>query len=234
MAKRITGKTSILFSIVLSALLFALEHHFSTEYIFFAFLIGLYLAFFYSYTYRVYGKKWFKSFALTALLHFALNLLAAGAAIGGYLYQNQSSKQIPVEQRDTTFDSGMYTGEHIAVDLGLSVKWATVNLGADFPEDSGYYLSWGQTSPTSEDYYTAYSDFLSMEADGARQLWGNEWRIPTDAELNELRKECIWIWTKYNGKNGYRIQGPSGFDSTRTRRSTTNRSIFQTIRPVTP
>lgn len=273
--KRITGKTSILFSIVVSAILFAIAHHYSIEYMFFAFLLGLYLAFFYSYTYRIFGKKWLKSFASTALLHFVFNLLAAGAIIGGNLYQDQSSKHIPVEKRDTAFDSGMHIGEHIAVDLGLSVKWATVNLGADFPEESGYYLSWGQTSPTSKDYYTAYSDFISMEADGARQLWGAEWRIPTDDELTELRKECIWTWTNYNGKNGYRIQGPSGesiflpaagykaselyqfgeegrywssqlmkddainvyilgFDSTRSRRSSTNRNILQTIRPVTP
>lgn len=274
--KRINkGKSCVLFSIVLSALIFGLAHHYSIEYIFFAFLLGLYLAFFYSYTYRVFGKNWMKGFASTALLHFVFNLLAACAVIVGNSFQDQSSKHIPVEQRDTTFDSGMYIGEHVAVDLGLSVKWASVNLGADFPEDSGYYLSWGQTSPASEDYYTAYSDFLSMEADGARQLWGNEWRIPTDAELTELRKECIWTWTEYNGKNGYRIQGPSGesiflpaagyksselfqfgeegrywssqlkkddalnvymlgFDHTRTRRSTTNRSVLQTIRPVAP
>lgn len=33
------------------------------------------------------------------------------------------------------------------VDLGLSVKWATCNLGAQRPEDSGYYFAWGETNP---------------------------------------------------------------------------------------
>ena len=33
------------------------------------------------------------------------------------------------------------------VDLGLSVKWATCNVGADRPEDSGDYFSWGEFEP---------------------------------------------------------------------------------------
>lgn len=33
------------------------------------------------------------------------------------------------------------------VDLGLSVKWAACNLGAQRPEDSGYYFAWGEIQP---------------------------------------------------------------------------------------
>jgi hypothetical protein len=36
------------------------------------------------------------------------------------------------------------------VDLGLSVKWATCNVGADKPEDYGDYYAWGETEPKSE------------------------------------------------------------------------------------
>ena len=32
---------------------------------------------------------------------------------------------------------------HEYVDLGLSVKWATCNVGADSPSDYGYYYAWG-------------------------------------------------------------------------------------------
>ncbi len=35
--------------------------------------------------------------------------------------------------------------DHEAVDLGLGVKWATVNVGAYKPEDSGDYYAWGET-----------------------------------------------------------------------------------------
>jgi hypothetical protein len=38
------------------------------------------------------------------------------------------------------------------VDLGLSVKWASFNLGATKPEESGYYYAWGETNP--KDSYT--------------------------------------------------------------------------------
>lgn len=36
------------------------------------------------------------------------------------------------------------------VDLGLSVKWATCNIGADKPSDQGFYYSWGETEPMSD------------------------------------------------------------------------------------
>jgi len=206
--KKFTGKACSLFSIIVSALLFGAEHFYTIGYIFFAFLMGLFLAFFYLYIRRISGKKWLYGFVAVVLFHFFINLLGAGAMV--YVHNHPSVEQASLEQRDTSLDVGSITGEHIAVDLGLSVKWATVNLGASFPEDPGYYLSWGQTSPTSDSSFTAYSDSLSMGADGARQLWGSEWRIPTDKELTELRNECIWIWTQYNGYNGYKIQGPSG------------------------
>nr|MBP3680782.1 hypothetical protein [Clostridia bacterium] len=31
------------------------------------------------------------------------------------------------------------------VDLGLSVKWASCNVGAEKPEDFGLYFAWGET-----------------------------------------------------------------------------------------
>lgn len=42
-----------------------------------------------------------------------------------------------------------YNG-HEYVDLGLSVKWATCNLGANSPEDYGDYYAWGETSAYGE------------------------------------------------------------------------------------
>ena len=39
---------------------------------------------------------------------------------------------------------------HEYVDLGLSVKWATRNIGAKSPEDYGRYFAWGETTTKSE------------------------------------------------------------------------------------
>ena len=33
------------------------------------------------------------------------------------------------------------------VDLGLSVKWATCNIGASSPEEYGFYFAWGEVEP---------------------------------------------------------------------------------------
>lgn len=47
--------------------------------------------------------------------------------------------------------------------------------------------------------------------DIARDKWGDSWRIPTVAEMEELVKNCTWEWTiKMNGHNGYKITGPNG------------------------
>ena len=114
------------------------------------------------------------------------------------------------------------------VDLGLSVKWATCNVGADSPEEYGDYFAWGETETKSE--YTkgncptygltkselqsqGYIDSegnLTAQYDAATANWGGDWRMPTYAELNELRTYCTWTWTTQNGVNGYNVEGPNG------------------------
>lgn len=118
---------------------------------------------------------------------------------------------------------------HGYVDLGLSVKWATCNVGADSPEDYGYYFAWGETQPKSDyslitykwcrgnyDNLTKYctdSDYgtvdnntqLDLSDDAARVDWGGSWRMPTHEELTELREKCKWTWTTQYGVNGYKV-----------------------------
>ena len=116
-----------------------------------------------------------------------------------------------------------------AIDLGLSVKWASLNLGASKPEDIGSYYAWGETKPKSNysfrtykwcvDYnkltkycHSAWGNFwagsgrpdnkvvLDAEDDVAHVVLGEKWRMPTDAEWTELRTKCAWKWvTNYNG-----------------------------------
>ena len=99
---------------------------------------------------------------------------------------------------------------HEYVDLGLSVKWATCNVGANKPEDYGDYFAWSETQPKSEygeSTYsrTAYPITLPLSDDAARANWGGSWRMPTMAEQDELRKKCKWKWTTQNGVNGYKV-----------------------------
>ena len=114
------------------------------------------------------------------------------------------------------------------VDLGLSVKWATCNVGASSPEEYGDYFAWGGTTtkaeynesncPTygliiSELQSFGYIDSegnLAAQYDAATANWGGDWRMPTSAEYNELLNNCTLEWTTQNGVNGYKVIGPSG------------------------
>lgn len=109
------------------------------------------------------------------------------------------------------------------VDLGLSVKWASYNLGASSPEQAGDYYAWGETSAKTTSYdpifykyydgnYTFLGDSISGNAsyDAARAQWGAPWRMPTKGEFAELVKLCTWKWTTYGGIKGYKVIGPNG------------------------
>ena len=104
---------------------------------------------------------------------------------------------------------------HGYVDLGLSVKWATCNVGASSPEDYGNYYAWGETSTkssyTSENSKTYkkgkynYDIAGNSYLDAARANWGSTWRLPMSSEIDELIDKCNWTWTTMNGKNGYKV-----------------------------
>ena len=126
---------------------------------------------------------------------------------------------------------------HEYVDLGLSVKWATCNVGASSPEGYGSYFAWGETSPKSEytwanlkycndttgDSFSKYNQnqggtkdnktVLDLSDDAAHVNWGGSWRMPTDAEFQELIDKCTWTWTTVNGKNGYKVVSKSNGNS---------------------
>ncbi len=120
-----------------------------------------------------------------------------------------------------------------AVDLGLSVKWASFNLGASTPEGSGDYFSWGETAPKSSYTWSTYAygqskngpfseyvvdathgtpdykTILDLEDDAAHAIWGDAWRMPSKEEVQELRNSCTWTWTTMNGVNGYKVTSSS-------------------------
>ena len=130
-----------------------------------------------------------------------------------------------------------------AIDLGLSVKLACCNVGAEKPEDCGDYFAWGETQPKSDYSWSTYKYCKRVQVDGdvwdvcqgyrmtkyctdsiygyygftddktvlepiddaARANWGGSWRMPTNAEFQELIDKCTWTWTTVNGKEGYKV-----------------------------
>ena len=161
-----------------------------------------------------------------------------------FVYLNETQYKFgAIKSFDTKEDTGAGNiGGHAYVDLGLSVKWATCNVGANKPEDYGDYFAWGETQPKStydwstykwcngsyrtltkyctDSYYGTVDNKTKLELsdDAARANWGGSWRMPTDAELTELREQCTWTWTTQNGVYGYKVTSKkSGY---------TNKSIF--------
>ena len=118
---------------------------------------------------------------------------------------------------------GVATGTisgHDYVDLGLpsGLKWATCNVGATTPEDYGNYYAWGETTTKSEysienslTYGRDMGDISgNVNYDAARANWGSNWRMPTKAEMEELRDNCTWTWITQGNVNGMKVTGPNG------------------------
>lgn len=116
------------------------------------------------------------------------------------------------------------TKRHSKVDLGLSVCWASCNIGSSMPEEFGQYFAWGEveTKDTySRDNYTHYNvetnryidigcEISETDYDVAHCQWGGTWRLPTLEEMTELRDKCVWTFITQNGQKGYKIIGPNG------------------------
>ena len=111
-----------------------------------------------------------------------------------------------------------FVNDHGYVDLGLSVKWATCNVGANSPSDYGDYYAWGETSTKSsytEENSKTYGKSMgniggNSSYDVASYRWGGSWRMPTKAEWQELVDKCTWTWTTQGGHNGYKVTGKNG------------------------
>ena len=128
---------------------------------------------------------------------------------------------------------------HDYVDLGLpsGVLWATCNVGATTPEGYGCYFAWGESKPkdtyswgtylycngsdktlTKYGYYAycgnnGYTDnliTLQPEDDAATVNWGNNWRMPTQAEWEELYQYTTRNWSNYNGVGGMLFTASNG------------------------
>ena len=123
------------------------------------------------------------------------------------------------------------------VDLGLSVMWASCNVGADLPEEFGGLYAWGETEEKDYYYWDSYKwgswydymnkyivgknpdgrpvdpdnkTILEPEDDVAHVTWGDLWYMPTFDEVSELFNVCTTEWTVVNGISGQKITAPNG------------------------
>ncbi len=107
--------------------------------------------------------------------------------------------------------------ESVDLDLPSGTLWATFNVGATAPHETGNYYAWGETV-TKTDYSINASTYnqnisdISGNAtyDAATANWGNSWCIPTNAQAQELATECQWEETTINGVTCHKVTGPNG------------------------
>ena len=143
-----------------------------------------------------------------------------------------SGNGTPSGNGDDPNGNNSYTGTvqgHEYVDLGLSVKWATCNVGASKPTGFGNYYCWGMTTGSTsssdlswEQWTWRYEDLYDDNAgrckdigndikgtkyDAAYKNWGNKWRMPTEAEWKELKEKCTCKWTTIDGVDGMQVTG---------------------------
>ena len=128
---------------------------------------------------------------------------------------------------------------HEYVDLGLpsGTLWATMNIGANAPEEYGDYFSWGETAPKAAYNWSNYkwmnlidgqyiellkycTDSEAGTVDGKTELdpeddaayvnWGTSWRMPSMEQIQELLQYCRHASSTQNGVKGRLFTGPNG------------------------
>lgn len=101
------------------------------------------------------------------------------------------------------------------VDLGLSVYWASFNVGATKPEEPGFYYARGETR--EKKVYSKENHAPKMTPDGrftrgadAAAVVLGSCRMPTESEFEELINKCTWERAEVNGTEGWQVTGTTG------------------------
>lgn len=152
--------------------------------------------------------KYLMRYTIFALV--ALCLVAAGIYI--MLDFDEPSEEVAPKQ--SIAEQNVEPRGVEAVDMGLSVEWASQNVGATSPTDGGDYYAWGDIRP-SERYVwrssTCYNQpiaTIDVAMDVATQL-GEGWRMPTREEFQELVDECEWQESERDGVYGFEVIAPN-------------------------
>lgn len=175
----------------------------------------------------------------------ALVAIATLAVLAGCKKEDEDSISISAVSKGTSMKAGLNGKDYEVVDLGLSVLWATCNMGADSPELKGNLYAWGETKNKDVFEWTNYKwcvedelsltkychtknngyrdftddkDILDPDDDAALATMGTGWHIPTEQNFHELRRNTTAKWCKLNGVGGFLF--------TSTKEGYEDRSIF--------
>jgi hypothetical protein len=123
------------------------------------------------------------------------------------------------------------------VDLGLptGTLWASCNVGASKPSDSGLYFQWGDTKGYTKDQvgvedgkkafrwadykwndskgftkYNTAGESLELADDAANANMGGSWHMPTPTQIQELINETTNTWTTQDNVNGRLFTSKNG------------------------
>lgn len=123
---------------------------------------------------------------------------------------------------------------YVDLGLPSGTLWATMNVGANSETDYGLYFAWGETEGYTADQISgtatphkafAWSDYdltedsgstmskynatdgktvLDIEDDAVAANWGGSWKMPTEAQFQELLNtaNCTNTWETVDGVNG--------------------------------
>ena len=118
------------------------------------------------------------------------------------------------------------------IDMGLSVTWASCNIGASQPQEVGSFFAWGEVeqksnyewsnyelsngTETSLKKYCLQSTYgivdnrtkLEPSDDAAYVKSQGKKRMPTAAEWQDLKDKCVWTKIKYKDRDGYLVASP--------------------------
>ena len=191
---------------------------------------------------RFSGWKWIISGVAAAAIIITVAIWQSGKNEPSDINDNDTvaTNQTNAEDLQQQSTTGTLNG-YDWVDLGLSVKWATKNVGASSPSDYGGYYAWGETETKSRYDFDNCFDCLDSTGeswgtykieiwgtykiegktsigptsghDTARENWGGAWRMPTDAEFEDLCTKCDWKWTSQGGHNGYLVTSKTNGNS---------------------
>lgn len=121
-----------------------------------------------------------------------------------------------VDKELTSVDTVVVSKEGF-VDLGLSVMWASCNLGASSPQESGGYYAWGEVEEKNEYCLENYLhlgvgifEISGTKYDVVNKKLGENYRIPTRQEFKELMDECTWVNYEFSGVKGQLVTGKNG------------------------
>lgn len=153
--------------------------------------------------------------------------LSTGNAIVTAKLDNGASASCNISVVEQNISSEL--SEYEIVDLGLSVNWASKNVGATTEYADGDLFAWGETyskynftiqnSKTYNIDVFINSDFiydnglynLPIYLDAANANMGENWRIPTSKEFDELLKlDRIALKDSYGRECAYKIIGENG------------------------